>query len=242
MLKLFASTALAVGFTSVTAFAGGFSAPVVTVEPVVAAATSARWEGGYVGAHVGYGSGKVEDINNPRSAQHDTDGLIGGIQIGYNWQLPSRVVFGIEADLSAADIKAKWTDSAYYGQDKHKLVGSIRGRIGYDYDGFLPYLHGGLAWAKNEHTLNCGINITHGTSCDEPFNEKKSDNVTGYVIGAGVEYAIDQSWSLKGEYAYTNYGKNRLMIEDINFPDSPVNNRNFKSDHHSIKLGVNYRF
>ena len=133
-------------------------------------------------------------------------------------------------------------DGAYFGEDKHKLSGSLRGRIGYAYERFLPYLHGGVAWSRNEHMLGCE-SPSPFSSCAAPgFERQESDTVTGYVLGAGLEYAIDQRWSIKGEYAYTNYGKNKLVLVDPNFPDNPVNNRNFETKNHTLKLGVNYRF
>src|SRR5215475_13791975 len=52
----------------------------------------ANWQGLYGGVNLGWGwSG-------------DANGAVGGGQIGYNWQSPQRFVYGLEADISAADI------------------------------------------------------------------------------------------------------------------------------------------
>lgn len=226
-----------------TAFAGNIEpAP---VEPVVAPAPMTvqmhDWSGAYIGAHAGYGWGTIQDRNNPQASKQDTDGSLFGLQAGYNWQLPSRVVLGIEADISFADMSAKWDSGAFYGKDKQKVVGSIRGRVGYAFDRFMPYLHGGLALAKNEHTLGCD-KPSHGFgSCQQSFKSKSSDTVTGYTLGVGAEYAIDQSWSLKGEYAYSDYGKNRLELADPN-ASAQIVNRNFESKNHTVKIGINYKF
>src|SRR5262245_55141632 len=49
------------------------------------------WRGVYGGLHAGFGwSG-------------DADGAVGGAQAGYNWQ-SQQYVYGIEADISVADI------------------------------------------------------------------------------------------------------------------------------------------
>ena len=49
------------------------------------------WQGLYGGVHLGYGwSG-------------DAEGVVGGGQVGYNWQ-SQQFVYGIEADISLADI------------------------------------------------------------------------------------------------------------------------------------------
>lgn len=201
------------------------------------------WSGAYIGAHIGYGWGSIHDVDNPNASKHDTDGFLGGVQAGYNWQLANRFVVGIEADVSFANINAEWTDVAYYGEDKHEITGSLRGRLGYAFDRFLPYLHGGLAWAKNDHMLGCSLRNVHGSTCrDTSFETSEDDFVTGYTIGAGAEYAIDRHWSVKADYAFTDYGKNKLRVVDPNYLASPLNTRNFESKNHTIKLGVNYRF
>lgn len=239
MTRILFSAGLAATLTATTALAGGYTAPVVESDPVtIVSAPALSWDGAYVGVHMGYGSGSIEDVDNDQASKHDTSGLIGGVQAGYNWHLPNNLVLGVEAELSAMNIKESWVDKAYWGTDQHKWGATLRGRVGYAMDSFLPYLHGGFAWAKNEHSLGCGDGV-HGTSCSKPFDDKKSHNVTGYVIGAGFEYAVDQNWSVRGEYAYTNYGKNKLYFDG---EPGYTKDRNFKSDHHSVKLGVNYRF
>src|SRR5262245_33821432 len=47
------------------------------------------WHGSYAGVHLGFGDG---------------DGVVGGGQIGYNWQ-SGRVVYGIEADFSLSSME-----------------------------------------------------------------------------------------------------------------------------------------
>src|SRR5947199_1677719 len=70
-----------------------------------AAKTVYDWSGFYLGGHVGYGGGSFGPGTNPLPEQgvflpHSITGLIGGYQAGYAWQLPNRVVLGIEADAS----------------------------------------------------------------------------------------------------------------------------------------------
>ena len=118
------------------------------------------WSGFYIGGHVGtvwnddstYGAmsrecHKVWDtkaettssacnqwkkMNAKFEDNKDDTKLIGGIQIGHNWQIGNRV-FGLEADLSFAD-----------GLD---YLGSLRARLGYARDNWLLYVTGGVAFA-----------------------------------------------------------------------------------------------
>src|SRR5215475_6926221 len=69
------------------------------------------WSGFYVGAHFGYGLGRADwTAQNTASAgpllagsldlESRAGGLVGGLQAGYNEVLPSRMLVGIETDLS----------------------------------------------------------------------------------------------------------------------------------------------
>jgi high affinity Mn2+ porin len=61
------------------------------------------WTGLYFGAHAGFGRGHSNAVlSDPAIAttSHSFGGPIGGLQAGYNVQLPSRIVLGFEADVS----------------------------------------------------------------------------------------------------------------------------------------------
>jgi len=64
------------------------------------------WSGLYGGVHLGYAD-----------ADHD-DGVLGGVQLGYNWQA-SAIVYGVEGDISLT------------GADSIDWLASARGRLGY---------------------------------------------------------------------------------------------------------------
>ena len=61
------------------------------------------WTGLYFGAHAGFGRGDSSaTLRDPAVAAttNTFGGPIGGLQAGYNIQLPSRIVLGFEADVS----------------------------------------------------------------------------------------------------------------------------------------------
>ena len=55
----------------------------------------------------------------------------------------------------------------------------------------------------------------------------------GWTLGAGVEYAVTQNWTVKAEYSYYNFGTRTL---------GPTYAGTVRSDAHTVKLGVNYLF
>ncbi|MEJ6783748.1 outer membrane protein [Aminobacter sp. Piv2-1] len=211
-----------------------------------------NWSGGYVGLHAGGGWGTVLDVNNPRASEQDIDGALGGIQAGYNYQFSNNVVFGIEADVSLGDVGANFDGrtvsefNTYYTEDKIEALGTLRARLGYAADRFMPYLTGGLAWARIDHTLGCDVDrvdVTLGCQANGgAFETSKSDTSVGWTAGGGVEFALTEKWTLKGEYLYTDLGKNKVTLIDPNRPGSPVNERNFETKFSQLRLGVNYRF
>lgn len=240
MKKFVIAAAVSVLSISGVSAADLYSPVPVYEQPAVSGAFN--WTGFYVGGHIGNGWGRVQDVNNAQSAPVDTKGFFGGVQAGYNYQI-DRIVFGAEADLSVSGISGDWVSGAYFGKNSHKALGGLSARVGLALGSFLPYVRGGLALGWNEHTLACG-NPVHGSTCTNTwFDAKASHLVAGYVIGAGLEVALNEKWSVKGEYAYTDFGSNGLRIVDPNIAATDArNDRRFSSKFQSVKLGVNYRF
>lgn len=243
MRLLLAAAALALSAS--TAFAADLT---YEPAPVAAPVEVFSWTGFYVGVHGGYGWGHTQDTHNPNAFGQTLTGGFGGAQIGYNYQFANNVVLGAEADVAYSGIGKDWGGvnefDPYYGEDKIDWFGTVRARVGYSADRFLPYLTGGLAWANVDHKLGCDadrVAVTIG-GCRTPFETSKSDTAWGYTIGAGVEYAITKNVTVKAEYLYTDLGKNDVTLVDVNYPTSSVNNREFDTSFNSVKLGLNYKF
>src|SRR5215813_3013119 len=94
-----------------------------------------NWTGFYVGVNVGYsaGAGRV----NGFTGSSDLNGIIGGGQVGYNWQgMGSPWIFGIEVDGQGSGQEDS-ASATIVGAGTATLTESIpwfatfRGRIGY---------------------------------------------------------------------------------------------------------------
>ena len=235
LLVLSASTALAADLTYEPA-------------PVAAPIEVFNWTGFYVGVHGGYGWGHTQDVSNPDAYGRTITGGFGGAQIGYNYQFANNVVLGAEADIAYSGIGQDWGGAtefdAYYGEDSIDWFGTVRARVGYSADRFLPYLTGGLAWANVDNKLGCDrARAPASLGCGTQFETSKSDTAWGWTAGAGVEYAVTNNVTVKAEYLYTDLGKNTVTLNDPNIPviDSR-NNREFDTSFNSIKVGLNYKF
>ena len=167
--------------------------------PVYVAPSAFSWSGFYVGINGGYAWGH-SDWNNGimgNVSMNVKGGMVGGT-LGYNLQTGS-FVFGLEGDVDAS-----WVDGSSSGggagtpcaspncETKNTWFATGRGRIGYAWDRFLPYLTGGAAGGNIKATA------ANGGSVDK--------TKLGWTVGAGVEWAFMSNWSAKVEYLYADLG------------------------------------
>ena len=176
--------------------------------PIKAANASSPyyWTGFYAGGHVGYGRGHASTTLSdpaPSSASNSFGSLFGGVQFGYNYLLTSRVLLGVEADisfpnyLSADDVAASRTTATTDVAHKIDYIGTLRGRLGYVFGRWMVYGTGGLAWTQARFVQ------TPGVSDDQ--NEILR-TLTGWTAGAGTEVAIAPRWTTRIEYLYSRFG------------------------------------
>ena len=169
-----------------------------------------NWSGLYAGANLGHGW-TSDGLVSP-------SGVFGGGQVGYNWQgalpslgLGSHLVLGIEADIQGADISD-------FGSRVNSF-GTIRGRAGYAFDRTLVYFTGGFAFGNIENV------------------ERGSETQTGYVLGGGLEYQVNRTWSVKGEYQFLSLDASDALGA------GPLGSASLdRSEFSTIRVGLNYHF
>jgi high affinity Mn2+ porin len=191
------------------------------------------WTGFYIGGHVGYGGGSLGPGTNPLPEEGQLfppsiTGLTGGYQAGYNKQLANHVVLGVEADASfGSPLDAvRLTPNPF--NTTLDYVSTVRGRAGYAFDRWMPYLTGGFAWGHSHVNLNDGA----GSVFAAPGQIQ-----TGWTAGAGVEFAVSGNWSAKLEYDYIDLGRQTYDLTGFGLPSVSVDPRV-----NLVKLGLNYRF
>jgi outer membrane immunogenic protein len=202
------------------------------------------WTGVYFGGNAGYGFKANSDdivLSDPSastSGLKESGGFVG-IQMGYNYQM-GFLVLGLEGDVQAANLKGSFNrvidaagDSLNASGNADEF-GTIRGRIGAAFDHLLVYATGGAALGGISNTLN----VTTASG----FTSLQNDSTQlGYTVGAGLEYMVDRTWSIKGEYQYINFGSESLS------PAGTVNtiattSNSVTTDIHTFRIGVNYHF
>ena len=169
-----------------------------------------NWTGFYIGGNVGYSWGRSRDDSTltntagtvlfASSDRSDLNGVLGGGQIGYNWQMQNWV-WGLEADIQATDEKGSRFFTCPTGvctptfgviavfpgpavpvsplDQKIEWFGTVRGRAGIlAAPKVLLYATGGLAYGevRTAETIGAGL-----------FGFSNTDTRVGYTVGAGVE-------------------------------------------------------
>lgn len=199
----------------------------------------------------------------------NSNGFIGGGQVGYNYQYCSGVLAGVDIDfdgLTNSDnthtlqksVNLVDFDENYVGsltvKQKINYLGTVRARLGYVYrPTILVYLTGGFAygnvtldtaWTAQE-SLGPEVFPTIATQ------HKLSRTLAGWTAGAGVEWLFESNWSARVEYTY--YALNDLnasvALAQINGSLSPpvlwgtvAANTKLSVAAGTIRAGINYHF
>ena len=203
---------------SASAFAADLPTKKAPPAPPLVYAPPFTWTGFYVGLNGGGAFGPLGSSN----FASPSGGLFGGT-IGYNYQM-GQFVGGVEADLDDSFMSRTSTPIPGGGAYKFStnLTTTERLRAGIAIDRTLLYLTGGYA----------GID-THGSY---NFGALSQDTWrSGGAIGGGVEFAVTNNISLKGEYLYEPFG------DTTYFAGTPQAEKNSFSVN-VIRAGVNYKF
>ncbi len=198
----------------------------------------ATWTGFYVGVNGGYGGadwkGNSEYLgstaNYITSALNITgNGGFGGGQLGYNKQFNS-VVLGFEADIEGGKISGQGQavtipfdingTQQYLKNNTLDLdyFGTVRGRLGYAFGNFLPYVTGGFAWGHVAGKTTVLHDPTTVGSFIVADQGSVSEDQTGWVVGAGIETAITPHWTLKAEYQHIDLGSAAYRFAGTGLP------------------------
>jgi outer membrane immunogenic protein len=198
------------------------------------------WTGFYLGGNIGYGVGNTNITGNYSgiNTSSNPQGMLLGGQIGANYQINS-LVLGVEFTGDWANMT---NHSAVFGPDingnSFQATGTfgseytLAGRFGWAVDHLLLYGKAGWGFVGNSGAINCTGGCT-GTL----WTGHNTNN--GWMIGAGVEYAITENWTVKAEYNYlqlNNYtASGQILGNNYSIQVNP-NGLN------QVLIGVNYLF
>jgi hemoglobin/transferrin/lactoferrin receptor protein len=234
-------------------------------------ATGYNWSGAFAGLNVGYsmaeassrgdfaGTIRRSSIWYPYAAaadtSHDPDSLTAGAYAGYNLQLNSPLVIGIDGSIGESEdmkLQKAYSFTAHYIRNGVNTTAplnttvtasmgwhaDLRGRLGVAFDRLLPYVAGGLMVA--DFSYNYGAfsipgytNLTPaGATVPGPTNLK--DVFVGWTLGGGIEHAMTDKLILRAEYRRNDFGKKTF--------DTAGGKHEVQLKSDEWKLGIAYKF
>lgn len=188
------------------------------------------WSGFYVGVLGGYAAGTATSVSSVTD-ELDASGLFAGVTAGANLQMDGFVV-GIEGDLSLTGIEGGDVcalNPAFDCAGSISWLGTLRGRAGFAMDDLLIYGTAGIAAAGIDMTVDPVPALASG---------EFSDTFLGWTAGAGVEMALNETMSVKAEYAYVDLGSRTAPEGTL----TTTGDSEISATLHTAKVGLNFRF
>jgi outer membrane immunogenic protein len=257
-------------------------------EPVVAPVAGPVWTGFYAGLNAGgswsaggqqYGNtilrtnlldNSLVQTGGPSwSLPSNFSGVSAGGQFGYNYQINSMFIAGLEADFQGSSMNGQGNTIRGYPQYPNPLSpdgiwsastatansstaidwwGTARGRIGVtplsSMSNLMIYATGGFAYAgaRATNTLNTVVEPSLGAGY---ARYSYGNTRVGWTAGGGGEWMFMPNWSAKAEYLYTDLGSARGYAMGRGVTHAPfVNAFNGSNAYrfNTVRLGVNYHF
>lgn len=182
-------------------------------------------------------------------------GVIGGAHVGFDYQW-GHIVSGAEVSIDGSAIRGRtgltganlFAPTAFGAlgapigtvTTRNDWRGAVTGRLGYAYGPALFYVTSGFSFARYNFASTYNAQYAPGAGFTPAFfvNDSFSKFRLGGVLGGGVEYALNDRWSVRAEYRYTDFGKFR-EIQRANFLGMVQEHRLTDS---VVQAGFSYNF
>jgi outer membrane immunogenic protein len=221
--------------------------PPMPQAPAFIAPPPFSWTGFYLGGNVGAGwnHGNLSDsLGLYNWGANNSTTFVGGGQVGVNYQI-NMLVLGIEGDFDwfannnnsgggTAIATGLVPGSFVQGSNNGRWLTTLTGRAGLAADRLLVYMKAGGAWVgSNNVTLT---NLPTGAS----VSIGNGNTNTGWVAGAGLEWAFANNWTAKFEYDYVGLSDKSITvtIPTVGADTFSTNSRNVQM----VTVGINYLF
>jgi outer membrane immunogenic protein len=272
MKKLLVAGIVAAAFCSAPALAADL--PVKARAYTPAAPVYDPWTGCYGGLNIGYGWERNQSIDLSTSSITPTnlgdsitasrgtignlngEGWLGGGQIGCNAH-SGAMLWGVESDIEWANMNRNvsgiftnpngtFNPIAGSASLKTDWFGTLRGRVGAIVNpNLLIYATGGLAYGQVNYNLNA---IEFGPGSLFQTSLTSNNTKTGWVLGAGFEYAVAPNFTWKLEYQYIDLGKVTANAPVLNFTTGFSQNgtetasSSIDAKIQTLRVGFNWKF
>jgi outer membrane immunogenic protein len=252
------------------------AAPARLYAKAPAIAPAVNWTGFYVGGDIGGvvqgGNGQsnffqpdpVPAFANFRQNQPaNGTSFTAGLHAGFNWQFARNFVAGLEADgqwmrpryafCRETDIASVACFDNFRGTtsviSETRSIATVRGRLGVAFGRWMLYGTGGAAFTTVDTILatDCRLGGCANSGGVNFTVNRFSNQLTGWVAGAGIEWMLSGNWLARGEYLHADFGTvtNTLLLNPVT-QCAPAGacglswSRQVKED--ILRFGLSYKF
>jgi outer membrane immunogenic protein len=237
------------------------------------------WSGFYLGGGIGFQSSALNEtsgipagFSSLAASSEPLNGVAfrGNAFAGYNFQVTSRWVLGVEGDFGSTNQTTTFPGIAFpfpfagttlfaAGDSiaaKTTWDGSARGRVGFLVaPGTLVYATGGAAWQHYAITTTCGSSfcsaspilsggfLIGGGLGLSPAVTNSAITKTGWTLGGGIETALGGHWFARADYRFADFGDSNFSITRVSpFLSTIVNPFDVTLRTHTVNFGLAYKF
>jgi outer membrane immunogenic protein len=250
-MKRLATGAVAVALIGTPALAADMAVPGPSYYPAKPPPAIYDWGGIYVGGNIGGGM-LLDSVSQNGLSTGGFDlagsgnlrpaGVIGGAQIGFNYEFAPWVV-GLEGSWSDSGITGNTLisctacaiDGTAVIQERFtseaQWIAAVTGRVGYAANDWLFYAKAGGAWMNVRYSQQ--LIVPGGELAN--LSQVVTDDRTGFTVGVGIEYGLVENITAKIEYDFYDFGSRNYNFNAI----TPVS---VSSNLNTIIVGLNYKF
>jgi outer membrane immunogenic protein len=210
----------------------------------------------YIGVNAGYSFGLWNATSSEQSfpsetltVSPDVNGVLGGLQAGFNWQPIRDWVWGIEADMQFSGARGliNWSDPNYAPRpggaaslsNEWNLPWFTTGRVRVGYTPvprLLIYGTAGPAFGVTEYKFNF---LQPGAAGATSYSLSTKTDSVGFALGAGVESKLGTNWSVRLESLYLDFGTTSINTGGI---DGAPLRTSYRVRQLIARTGFNYAF
>jgi len=194
-----------------------------------------QWTGCYVGGNIGGGAsgtnfgstvdpgtylvgGDPATVGGSGAGGANANGLLGGGQVGCNWQ-SGTLVLGLEGDFDSFRSNPQFNnntntlaDGAAFSVAQSlttNFLATVRPRIGIAADRNLAYITGGIAFTNISYAET--YTDSNGPPGPGAGTATASQSLVGWTAGAGWEYAFADHWTVRAEYLIAGFPTTNVL-------------------------------
>ena len=202
------------------------------------------WTGFYIGGNLGgawaQGNNVTDSLFGLNFGNGNNNGVfIAGGQTGFNYQI-SNFVLGVEGDFDWAMNNNNTSGGVvvpgvgtFRVTSNDRWISTAAARFGMAYDRWLFYGKAGGGWVGNS-----GFTVTNVTT-GASITASNNNTLSGWLVGAGVEWAFSGNWSTKVEYDYLGLRSQTFTAPPL-IPGDTFNTGNARVQ--TVKAEINYKF